>query len=174
MTQNSTTRTDGSRTFDPGKELFSWTAHDYHPHKRGMLWLIVFSVFMFGVAAWSYISDPETGWITALTLLLALSMYFYMHRNGDEHHEISVFENGVFVDQFFISRSEIEGYWFVYDETASVLNLEKKGKYDRPVQLQMGEVAPDTFRAVFSRLEFEEMTQKQESIIDLWVRALKM
>lgn len=174
MANNRNTVSKASGMFDPGKEIFSWNAHDYHPHKRGMVWIVVFSLFMFGVAAWSYLADPETGWITSLTLLLALSLYFYMHRNGEEHHDISVFENGVFIDQFFVSRSELEGYWFVYDETASLLHLERKGKYVRPIQLQMGNVAPDIFRQVFSNLELEELTQKQESVIDLWVRALKM
>ena len=163
-----------SAGFNPGNEVFSWISEDYHPHNRGSLWIIVFSVFMFGVAIWSYLSDPKTGWVTALTLFLALAMYFYMHRNGREKHSITVFQNGIFIDQVFVSFVDLEGFWFIYDQTASIITLEQKGKTRSRIQLQLGEESPETLREVFAGLDLLELTDRQESLVDLWIRALKL
>lgn len=173
MFRNQSTTT-AREAFDPGREIYSWEAVDYHPHERSWIWITVFSVFMFGVAIWSFLSDPTTGWITALTLLLALAMYFQTHRNGDEKHTITVFENGFFIDQYFISHLDFEGFWFLYDETVSLVNFEKKGKGQGRIKLQMGNVSPDKLREVFSELEMQELTDKREEVVDLWIRALKL
>ncbi|MCF7905879.1 hypothetical protein K9L63_01670 [Candidatus Gracilibacteria bacterium] len=156
--------------FDPGKEIFSWTAHDYHPHKRGWVWLVVFCFIFFGSAFWAMLVGD---WVMALTLFIAVAVYFWAHRNGEEKHNVTVYENGIQVDKKYFSMEKFIGYWFVYDPSVSVVNLQME-ENSKKIMLQMGKNTPDFFRTNFARVELEELPDKKEGLVDLWVRALKL
>jgi hypothetical protein len=162
------------KDFDPGAIIFSWEASDYHPHKRGWSWFLVFSLVVFGGSGWAIYADPKWGWTTAVVILLTAALYFWIHRKGEEIHEIRVCEHGVFIDRQFVSRDQIAGFWMVYDETVSVLNLELKGNKNQKISLQMGDRTPDFFQENFERMDLPELTDKKESLVDLWIRALKL
>ncbi len=165
---------NGKTEFDPGENIFSWESYDYHPYKRGIVWMVVFCSVFFGGAFWAIWTDPKWGWITAFTFLLASATYFFVHRNGNEKHEVHFFDHGFSVDQKqFFTWDDFTGYWFVYDESVAVLNL-AAGKNSRKISLQMGDVFPDKFREIFEKIELPELTEQRESLVDLWVRALKL
>lgn len=168
-------KTQTQDNFDPGGFITSWTANDYHPHSRGVVWYTAFVLIFTSVSVWSVISDPKWGWLTALSFILVAGMYSFFHKDGHETHDVSFFEYGMFIDQQFVSWEEITGYWFVYDETVSVVNLEqKKGKNGRTITLQMGNQTPDFFRSALGKLNVPEVEDKQESLVELWIRALKL
>jgi len=160
-------------TFDPGALLFDWQAHDSHPYERGIIWKTVFSLVMVGIAAWAVITDPRWGWLTASAFLIVGALYFWVHRRGPEVISIAVHTGGIFVDRSFIPREDIEGFWFTFNETVAVVNLEIRKK-NHPVSLQMGEHDPEFFRQNFARLDLLELEDKKESVLDLWIRTLKL
>jgi len=160
-----------SSEINPGEKIFSWVAFNYHPHKRGWIWYAIFCTLFFGSALWALMSGD---WVMAFTLFVAVAVYFFVHRKGDEDHEVQVFENGILIDRKFIEKERIEGYWFVYDQTVSVLNFQLSGKGDRKISLQMGEHNPDFFRSEFKLTKLEELFEQRESLMDLWIRALKL
>lgn len=167
---------ENSNIFDPGKEVFSWESFDYHPHKRGWVWFTIFCIFFFGSAVLMLFQGG--GWgdkLAAITFLLALAMYFFVHRKGDEKHTVRVFERAVFVDRKLIPLDKLSGYWFIYDQTAALVNLQfDNKKRSQKVTLQMGQHGPDFFRRNFREVELEELEDKKESVLDLWIRALKL
>lgn len=110
----------------------------------------------------------------AFALFIAAGVYFFIHRKGDEEHEITVFEKGILVDQKYFPMEKFAGYWFIFDETVSVINLQLSGKGDRKIALQMGDKTPDFFRSAFPSTKLEELSDKKESLLDLWIRALKL
>jgi len=156
--------------FDPGTELFSWMAHDYHPHHRGWLWFVIFCLVFFGSAAWAFLSGD---WIMASTLFIAVAVYFWIHRNGNEEHTVRVYEKGIQVDRMYFPMERFTGFWFCYDPSVSVINLEMGGG-KRTLKLQMGQILPDDFREQFARISLPELMDKKENLIDLWIRALKL
>jgi hypothetical protein len=159
--------------FNPGESIFSWTAHDYHPHRRGLLWMILFCLILMGGGIWALFFSQTLGWSTALSFFVAASVYFYIHRKGNEDHEVEIFKNGLMIDQSqYIPWQAIRGYWFIYDETGAVIHFEKQR--NEKIPLQMGQQKPETFRAILKSVGLEELENKQESLIDLWIRALKL
>lgn len=173
-----------------GAPLFAWRAEDYHPHQRGILWIIVFCVIVFGSAlalvlfsgesesGASILSDMKTGNIfMAITIFLAAAVYFYTHRRGDEDHEIVVYEKAIQIDKKTIPLKEVKGYWFIYEKDVSVINLElkeKKYRKERKIPIQMGEKTPEYFQENFERLLIPELLEKKEPILDKWIRILKL
>jgi hypothetical protein len=163
------------RSLDIGKQILSWTAHDYHPHKRGWIWMAIFCLIFFGGAGVAIWTDPDWGWVTAFAFFIAAAVFFLVHRQGQIDHEIHVFENCLTVDNHTLyTWDSFEGYWFVYDDTVSVINLEFSKKKGQKITLQMGSLIPEDFRSAFSRVGLEEMTDREESLLDLWSRALKL
>lgn len=162
------------QNFDLGNEVFSWQAFDYHPHERGTLWYVVFCAVFFGGALWAILSDPKWGWLTAFVFFVAGGVYFWKHREGEQVHEIQVFENGISIDGQNFPRNIFHGYWFVIDAGVSVINLELTGDKEEKISLQMGEKSADFFRENFIKIELEELREKKESLLDLWIRALKL
>ena len=168
-------QTNEKATFNPGEVLYAWEAHDYHPHERGILWMIIFGVVLFGSALFFLWWDPQWGWVTASTFFIVAALYFWTHRNGDETHMVRIFEKGLLIDdRNFFPWDKFAGYWIVYDPTVSVINFQFEGKLDRKITLQMGHTDPDQFRIIFDQLEFPELKDHKESLTDLWVRALKL
>ncbi len=168
-------KTKNSSSYNPGEEIFSWVAHDYHPHERGALWYIIFSIIILSISIWSLISEPEWGWITSATILIFAATYFYVHKDGHKDHEIRCFERGILIDgRRYIDWDEFEGFWFIYNETAAILNLEYKGNKDQRVVLQMGANLPDIFQEKLRSLDLIELEDRKEALSDLWVRALKL
>ena len=160
-----------SQDVNPGEKLFSWIAFNYHPHKRGLVWYGVFCALFFGSAIWAMVSGD---WVMAFTLFIAVAVYFFIHRKGDEQHEVNVFENGILIDQKYFPIEKFEGYWFVYDQTVGIVNLQLSGKGDRKISLQTGEHDLSFFRKELKQAGLEELSEKKESLIDLWIRALKL
>ncbi len=161
--------------FNLGQEVFSWTALDYQPHHRGIIWYTVFCSIFFGGAVWSMISDPKWGWLMALALFLSAAVYFYAHHKGEQTHEIKVFERGLFIDNKFFPLEKFAGFWLLYDETANMVNLQvesKRRKYK--ISLQMGDKSPEFFRENFAKVGLAELSDTKESLLDLWIRALKL
>ncbi len=167
--------TKNTKKYDIGNEIFSYTAHDYHPHERGFLWYLVFSVIILGMSFWSFLSDPESGWFTSATILIVAATYFFVHRNGSQDQEIYFFERGLFLNKKkYIAWSNFQGFWFVYNETATVLNLQYKDIKNQKLSLQMGEVLPEVFQEKLKQIGLIELEEQQESLLDLWIRALKL
>jgi len=125
----------------------------------------------FGSAVWALLNGD---WIMALTFFIAVSMYFWVHRNGDEEHVVTIRKNGIQVDKRYFSIEKFIGYWFVYDQTVSVVNLQMEGGASKKITLQMGKNTPDIFRKNFAILGLKEIPNKKESLVDMWVRALKL
>ena len=161
--------------YDSGKKLFSWTAHDYHPHDRGIAWYIGFSVIFFGIALWALIADPRWGWVTAFSLCIAAAVYLFIHRDGDRDHEVQVYEKGLLVDnKNFIHWDKFAQFWFAYDSTVAIINFDLKKTPEVPKKLQMGEITPDKFREILGMVDLPEAEGKEESVLDLWIRVLKL
>ncbi len=110
----------------------------------------------------------------AFSLFIAVSVYFFVHRKGDEEHGIHVFEKGILVDRKYFPMEKLEGYWFLSDSTVNVLNLQLAGKGNRKISLQMGDKTQDFFRSEFKNTALSELPDKKESLLDLWIRALKL
>lgn len=163
------------RSLDIGKEILSWTAHDYHPHQRGWIWTTLFSLVFFGGAVVSIWTDPQWGWVSAFAFFIAAAVFFLVHRKGQIDHHAIIFQACLTIDDHTLyTWDSFEGYWFVYDETVSVINFEFAKKKDQKITLQMGTKLPEDFRKALSKVGLEEMPEKEESLIDLWSRALKL
>ena len=158
--------------FNPGEELFAWEAYDYHPHERGILWMIMAGIVLFGSSAFFIITEPKMGWITVLCFFIVAMIYFWTHRNGNEIHQVQIFEQGLLIDQRkFLPWERFSGYWFVYDPTVSVINFQYDSKRDQKITLQMGYVEPDKFREIFDQINFPELKDMKKDILELWIRA---
>jgi len=163
------------KPFDCGKKLFSWTAHDYHPHERGVLWHIIFCAAFFGGSIWAVLADPRWGWVTAFCFCTVAGIYLITHRGGNQDHEVQIFEKGLLIDErCFVHWDKVLKYWFVYDESVAVINFDLKKESNQPIKLQMGDITLDKFREVLTAIPIEEDESKEESVIDLWIRVLKL
>ncbi|MCK5460477.1 hypothetical protein KAI58_00640 [Candidatus Gracilibacteria bacterium] len=158
--------------FNPGAEIFSWMAHDYHPHNRGIVWYIIFCTIIFGSAFWSLFIFKD--WIMSLVFFLVAAVYFLVHRNGEENHIVRIFENGLLIDdRQFYNWKQFSGFWFLYDETISVVNFQIVKK-DRKIALQLGDLDAETVRNELKQVELIELKDKTEPLLDLWIRGLKL
>jgi hypothetical protein len=172
--------------------VFGWRAYNYHPHQRGPAWMILFCVIVFGSAlalvffsgqsdsenATSLFADMQTGNIfMAVTICLAAAVYFYIHRQGDQEHDITVYEYDMYIDNHRVPIKEITGFWFVYEDNVSLINIElqdKRYQKKRAISLQMGNHDPEFFQENFEKIGVEELFDKKESLIDKWIRVLKL
>lgn len=160
--------------FDTGHFLFDWEAPDYHQHKRGWLWYVLFCLVFFGGGIFFILNDPEWGWLPAFVFFASAAIYFWKHLDQSRTHTIQIFEKGIVIGEKFFALDLFEGFWFVFDPSVAVINFEFKTKKSGKISLQMGDNHPDFFRDNFERINFVELEDKKESLFDLWIRALKL
>lgn len=163
-----------STEINAGNLLFEWEAPDYIRYNRGWLWYFVFCLVLFGSGAFFVITDPKWGWLPGLVFFSVAALYFWKHLDQNRTHIIRVFEHVVFIDKTPIPSEKIEGFWFVSDPTVSIINLEISGKKGFKISLQMGGKSQEFFRKGFEEAKIKELKDKKESLLDIWVRALKL
>lgn len=161
---------------NPGKELYSWVAFDYHPHERGVIWHIIFGLVVFGSAIWAFYSGGNWGWISSFSVFFVASVYLWTHRNGHEFHEIRVFQRGLLIDgKDYFPWEQIMGFWVLYDEYIGVIKfLHKPRVGEREITLQLGNAVKEDLEKALLEAEIEELTDKRESLVDLWLRVFKL
>ncbi len=159
---------------NPGKKIFSWTACNYHPHKRSNLWRIVFGGIIIAIAVVFMLVFDD--FFSTLLILGSVCTYVFIHREGHEKHNIDIFTVGILVDNsVFFTWKQFCGYWFVFDESVSIINFELIGGKNKKLSLQMGHINPEEFRKLFMSIDgFIELEYKKESVLDLWIRVLKL
>lgn len=163
------------QSLNMGNPIFAWRSFDHQPYHRGWLWYVLFCGVLFGGAFWAVFTDPQWGWLMALTFFVAAAVYFWSHRNGNELHDITVYEQGILVGESkFIAKGKIAGYWFVYEPGVEILTLELRGKNKKEILLQMGNLEPDFFREHLTTFGIEELEDRHEKNIDKWIRVLKL
>jgi len=161
---------------DLGKKIYTWETCDYHPHRRGIIWYAVFASIIFGTVGFLFFKYDE--WISPLSILVIAILYFFIHRNEVETHTVVLYKEGILIgEKSFFLWEEFLGFWFLYDEKASVLNLvlrPTKNMPRREIKLQMGEETPKTLVKPLEKSGIKELTNYQENLIDLWIRILKL
>ena len=156
----------------PDQAVFEWDAADCHPHRRGWIWVSVFCAIIFGGAIWAIFSGD---WLMAFTFFLAAAVYFFFHRNGAEIHRVQIFEKGILIDsRDFFEWERFSGFWLNVSESVSTLQLEFRENPAKNISLQMGNVLPETFGQVFQNLGIAELPDRKESLLDLFIRAIRL
>ncbi len=160
-----------------GKKLINWSAPDYHPHERGLLWHIGFCGVMFGSAIFFLWWDKEWGWVSAFTFCFVAAVYFWIHRDAEREHEIEIFENALILDKRNIFPwDKFRGYWILDDIHARLLVFEYSVKRSDRVILQLEEISNSKIHKVLDKANIEELPKnsQKEALTDLWIRALKL
>jgi len=164
-----------SESFNPGRLLFEWTAFNYHPHDRGIIWYFLFCFVIIGTSIYSWYADATWGLLTTLSILFCAVFYLIVHK--DHHtHVIRLFERGLIIDEAtFISWKRITGYWVLYDEYISVIKfVERKKGHETTYTLQLGKVSLEELTSVMKYLDISYLDEYEESTVDLWLRVLKL
>ena len=165
----------GQQNIEPGQPILSWRAFDHQPVQRGWGWYSVFVGILFGGSVWAVWTDPQWGWLMAFTFFALAAVYFWSHRGGNELHDTTIFEKGIVIgDRVFLPKEKIAGYWFVYESGVEILKLELHGRNHRIISLQMGGLEPDFFREQFSKFGIEEIQDREEALLDKWIRIFKL
>lgn len=161
--------------YDIGNPQFVWTAHNYHPHQRGLVWYFAFCGLMVGAALLLFTMD-SSGWVPAFSILILMALYCFLHKDGDQDHEVHFMTKGLVIDaNRFIAWDEIDGYWFNYDPSVAVINFEiSKKMRTETITLQMGDNEPDDFRNQLASTPISEIKGRHESLLDLWIRVMKL
>lgn len=162
----------GSET---GKKLTSWKAPDYHPYERGIGWYISFGLLTFGTSLAVYLSDPASSAIPVACICLMAAFYLWVHRDGEEEHKITLFENGLQVgDGRLMPWHEFNGYWFLQDTHSRLLVLESDLWNRDQIRLLLGKTKTDRIAKAMDEVELEHLPDRKERGFHLWSRVFRL
>ncbi len=163
-------------SFNPGKRLYHWKAYDYHPHDRGLIWHICFGLVVFGAAVWSWFYGGDLGWLSSFGIFLGAAVYFWIHKDGNEVHQIEFFEFGFMVDgRDFFPWDKVVGYWILFNETVSVIKFVQRSRMgEQELTLQLGDAQLTKLKQSLKKIEISELGNRNEAVLDLWLRVFKL
>ncbi len=158
-----------------GKKLVSWKALDYHPYERGIGWYITFGLLTFGTALVIFFTDPASSGVPVASICLIAAFYLWVHREGEEEHEISLFENGITIgDGGLIPWQRFDGYWFIEDQHSRLLVLESNIWNQDRVRILLGKNKTAKIINAMEKIKLKRMRGKRENGFDLWSRVLRL
>lgn len=171
-----------------GHKVLDWEAHDSHPHQRGRWWTFIFGcVLLLSMAAVFFGTEYEEGssfftnsWfangLMMGTLLFALWVYASLYEKNDTHL-VTLYDRALIIDRTILPLSQIQGYWILHDESVSLLHVvlaPKPFQKAKTIILQMGNESPLFFKQGFETVGISELKDQQESVLNQWIRILKL
>lgn len=152
-----------------GEKHLSFIAYDHHPHIRGIWWMVGFCTFFFGIALGFLFFAQDV--IGAFTFFLIAAIYFFVHMRGNQTVRVTLYEHGLLIEDDFFPWKDCTGYYLLLDEKMDMAHF-VIGKRIIPVQLHG--VAPRTLEKTLEELGVEHLEGRKESVLDMWIRILKL
>ncbi len=155
-----------------GQIICAWQAYDHHPHPRGLWWLVGFCSVVFGIilsALW------QGDFILALCFAIIIAFWAYYHHEGHQTHYVFVYDTTLQIDADAIPLGDVIGYWIVHQPAVHVIYFDIQAKYHRyTIPVQMGSRSPEWFRQHLGQAGLTELTDRRESLTQIWARALQL
>lgn len=149
--------------------LFQWTAPVQPVIERGQRWYVIGGVTVLAIAAYGIITNS---WPTAVVSILCGAMYFLLRDHKPRNTGCALYETGVMYDGTFHRWDSFAGFWILETPGYTELHLSYP-KAKRDVVIQMTGIAPDDMRLACGAF-LKELTDKKESLIDIFTRIAKL
>jgi len=108
-----------------------------------------------------------------LAFVLFVAVYWLLHEREPRLLEISITQNGVRIENDFVSFNEIEEFWLTYNPPfVANLKLKVRRKWQSVLTIHIFGQNPEALRKFLSPHVKE--VEREEELTDLIVRALRL
>lgn len=151
--------------------LLTWRARTRPNHDRGLGWIIG----MLGLAAFMLVYSIRTeAWtLTGLIFLCAIVYYLFGLKKEDILKEISIWDEGVQLDNEFFAWPTLTGFWFEKYPDCTQLHIEHRETWRYVLTIQTGPVSTANIRKLLSQ-HIPEQTDRTERLLDKLSRICKI
>lgn len=149
--------------------LFQWSA-PVKPHfERGHRWYVVASTTVLVIAAYGILSGS---WSIAVVAILCGAIYFLLRDHVPRQAQCAFYESGVFYDGQFYQWEQFAGFWILETPEYNELRLCYSQKKN-DLAIQMGTLSVEDMKLACG-VKLTELTEKKESLIDIFSRLAKL
>jgi hypothetical protein len=155
---------------NPPEILLSWNATSVPVHERSRRWYTIGGgVLLIGVLYGIF----SGAWSFSVVLLLCGGMYALLHNHVPLRKAIGIARDGIFIDDVFTRYEDLAGFWMIETPDYNQLHLLYKSRRRGGIVVQTGTVPPSQIRATLGQF-LEELTEKRESLVDIFIRLCKL
>lgn len=151
--------------------LYEWKTPVYHQHERGLVWLITLITFFIGMLIYA-INAGSASMATAVILLA--TVYYLVHREPVQTITVKISRAGLKIGKKIISFSHIKGYWLNYHPPLiKQIHFRLNSGSPREITILLSDADQEYIRHILAHY-IPEWERKDESLIDIFARALKL
>jgi len=103
-----------------GDALHGWTYKEFEEHERGIVWYILFAVFL--IIAAIYALKEKNPLFLVIVVMFTLLEIMFKFKKAD-YLDFSIYTTGIRLDDFFCFWDEIKEYYIIYDTERNVKKM---------------------------------------------------
>ncbi len=150
--------------------LLSWTAQSRPHFERSARWYAIGGGVVLAVAAYAILTGS---WPLALVAMLCGALYFLLRNQTPPLHSITIYDQGVQMDDAFWTWNDLNGYWLIKTPSYTQLCFEPKNKRRAQLIILTGEIDPILLKTTISPF-ITEFSDRTESLVDIFIRLCKL
>jgi len=154
-----------------GDPVFKWIAPEYIQSERGVLWYVFAGVI---IAALMLMALIQGSWTMALVIIAVVVAYWTSHGHKPRLMEVVVTTLGIAVGGKFYPYTSMMAFWIIYSPPeVKTLTFRIGHKIKKDITVQLMDKNPVPLRTYLSS-QIKELEGREESLSDIWIRALKL
>lgn len=150
--------------------LFQWNAPVQRIIERTRQWYVISGVVSLAIATYGILSGS---WPLAVVSVLCGAIYYLLRDHTPRETTCAFFESGVLYDGKFNRWEEFSGFWILETPTHNELHLVFASKRKGDVIVQMLGLPVQNMKLLCGQF-LTELTEKKESLIDIFSRIAKL
>ncbi|MBI2552275.1 hypothetical protein HYW17_03200 [Candidatus Uhrbacteria bacterium] len=160
-----------ANTGNYGPELLSWEIREYHQHARGLAWAIAAAAV--GILLLIYAVSSRNFLFAFIVIMFGIIFATHSLRPPRAYRFI-IAQRGIALGERFYPWKDIDHFWVV-DAPPAVKTLYFEFGGLRPrLPIPLGEINPDSIRAILRGLVREDTSKTEEPISDWLARMLRI
>ncbi|MBM3231468.1 hypothetical protein FJZ28_04035 [Candidatus Peregrinibacteria bacterium] len=153
----------------PEDPVLQWYAPQHLHQERGLLWYIGACVVVLGSLLYSILSG---GWTFTVLIVAITGIYWKTHTHAPADKRMRIWKRGYAIGDTFTEWNECRGYWILRGKNFARLTIERK-KGGNPVSILTGPISAFSLHEILAEF-IEELPDGRESVVDMFIRILKI
>ena|SRR3989338_7296983 len=154
----------------PQQILLSWQAPAQPKHERSHRWYMIAGGFVLACAAYGILTGA---WSFTIVMVLCGATFFLVHDHVPPLKTISISDQGVLLEEKFVSWDNLSGFWLLQTQDYTELHILQKTPREPELLIQTGRQDLTQLRMLLGS-KIPERTDKRERFLDALTRLAKL
>ena len=152
-------------------KIFSFSAPEYFPHKRGTLWYVFMAAFLGLLVTYGVM---DNAWTFSLALLVFAGVYAFLRMKEPKQYQVTITDSGITIGSYTLLHENLKGFSIQPDflSRKSMVLIPKK-RFQGEISIPLQESHIEDVRQHMTPF-LEEIVNHPQRFSDMLTQLLKL